>query len=118
MKSLLVPVLLLLSFTISAQSIPVYNGTVKIGSVSEDTLFFAFAKGDQVIVDFESVGRELKEFEILKYPRGSVFREDEKTKIPGKKISIDETGVYQVRMANRSGTERVCKLNIRRIPGT
>ena len=119
MKFLCVGVLLLVGSLVSAQTpVEVYNGTVKIASVSEEVLYFGFAKGDQVIVDFESIGRELKEFEILQWQQGSKFREDDKTKILGKKISISATAVYQFRLANRSATERECKLHIRRIPGS
>jgi len=111
--------LLFIGIAVSAQTpIEVYNSSFKIGSVSEDTLYFSFAKGDQIIVDFESIGRELKEFEILQYKGASLFREDEKTKIVGKKVSIQNTAVYEFRLANRSGTERNVKLHIRRIPGS
>jgi hypothetical protein len=119
MKNIGAFIVILISSTLSAQTpISVYQGTFTIPSVSEDTLYFAFAKGDQVIVDFESIGRELKEFEMLQWPRGSIFREDDKTKILGKKISIEATSIYQFRLANRSATERNCKLHIRRIPGS
>jgi len=111
--------LLFIGIAVSAQTpIEVYNSSFKIGPVSEDTLYFSFAKGDQIIVDFESIGRELKEFEILQYKGASLFREDEKTKIVGKKVSIQNTAVYEFRLANRSGTERNVKLHIRRIPGS
>jgi hypothetical protein len=119
MKIHCLSVLLLLTSALSAQTpVEVYNGSFKIASVSEDTLYFAFAKGDQVIFDFESIGRELKEFEILQLPHGSLFRVDDKTKIFAQKISIPVTAVYKFRLANRSATERECKLHIRRIPGS
>ena len=119
MKRLIVPVLILLGSALSAQTpVEVYKGIVKIDAVSEEVLYFGFAKGDQVIFDFESIGRELKEFEILQWPQDSKFREDDKTKILGKKISISATAVYQFRLANRSATARECKLHIRRIPGS
>ena len=119
MKSLCAIAFLVIGYTLSAQTpIEVYKGAFKIGTVSEDTLYFSFAKGDQIIIDFESIGRELKEFEVLQYKGASLFREDEKTKISGKKISIETTAVYTFRLANRSGTERNVKLHIRRIPAS
>ncbi len=120
MKCLLVPVLLLICSALSAQTpVDVYKGTVKIAPVSEDTMYFALAKGDQLLFDFEEAsGRELMEFEILQYPHYSKFRKDNKIKMNGEKISIAETAVYWFRMANRSGYERNCKLHIWRIPGS
>ena len=119
MKIVSLAALLFFSYIVSAQTpIEVYNRSFRIGSVSEDTLYFSFAKGDQIIVDFESIGRELKEFEVLQYKGASLFREDDKTKISGKKLSIETTSVYTFRLANRSGTERTVKLHIRRIPGS
>src|SRR6478672_12135535 len=111
MKTPLVMIFLALSVSLSAQTpISVYNSTVKISPVSEDTLYFAFAKGDQVVFDFESTtGRDLMEFEILKYPHYSKLRKDNQVRINNEKIGIEETGVYWFRMANRSATERNCK---------
>ena len=120
MKCFFVPVLLLICSALSAQTpVDVYKGTVKIAPVSEDTMYFSFAKGDQLVFDFESTtGRELMEFEILQYPHYSKFREDNKVKMQGRKVAIGESGVYWFRMANRSGTERNCKLHIWRIPAS
>jgi len=120
MKYLLVPVVLLIGSVLFAQTpLEVYNSTRKIAPVSEDTMYLCFAKGDQVVFDFESTtGRELMEFEILQYPHYSKFRKDNQVNMKGEKVSIAETGVYWFRMANRSGTERNCKLHIWRIPAS
>src|SRR3954464_2287499 len=120
MKCLFVSALLLMCSPLLAQTgIDVYKGTVKIAPVSEDTMYFSFAKGDQLVFDFESTtGRELMEFEILRYPHYSKFRKDNQVKMKAEKLGIDETGVYWFRMANRSGTERNCHLQIRRIPAS
>jgi hypothetical protein len=120
MKIMSFALFLVISATLAAQSpIPVYQGTVKIAAVSEDTIYFALAKGDQLLFDFEEAnGREVMEFEVLQYPHYSKFREDNKSKMQGRKIVIGETAVYWFRLANRSIYERVCKLNIRRIPAS
>ena len=120
MKYLLVAVTLLLGSELSAQTlIDVYKGTRKIAPVSEDTMYLAFAKGDQLVFDFESTtGRDLMEFEIFQYPHYSKFRKDNQVRMKGEKVTIAETGVYWFRMANRSGTERNCKLQVWRIPAS
>jgi hypothetical protein len=120
MKNAFVPALLLMCSALSAQTpVSVYSATRKIAPVSEDTMYLSFAKGDQLILDFESTtGRELMEFELLQYPHYSKFRKDNQVKMKGEKISITATGVYWFRMANRSGTERNCKLNIWRTPAS
>jgi len=119
MKVLCVPVLLLISSLASAQNVDVFNRTVKINPVSEDSMYFSFAKGDQVVFDFESLtGRDLMEFEVFQYPQTSKLRKDNQVKMKAVKLTIEETGVYWFRMANRSGTERNIKLHISRIPAS
>jgi hypothetical protein len=120
MKFLCALALLLLSVSLSAQTpVDVFKGTRKIGAVSEDTMYFSLAKGDQLVFDFESTtGRDLMEFEIFKYPQTSKFRKDNQVKMNAQKVAIEETGVYWIRMANRSATERNCKLHVWRIPAS
>src|SRR5690242_16000403 len=120
MKYQVMIVLLLTGSLLHAQTpIDVFNRTIKINPVSEDTMYFSFAKGDQVVFDFESVsGRDLMEFEVFQYPHFSKFRKDNQVKMKSEKLSIEETGVYWFRMANRSGTGRDIKLHIWRIPAS
>ena len=120
MKNLVIIVLLLTGSSLSAQTpVDVYNRTFKIPPVSEDTMYFSFAKGDQVVFDFESTtGRDLMEFEVFQYPHMSKLRKDNQVKMKSEKVTIEETGVYWFRLANRSGTERNIKFHIWRIPSS
>ena len=120
MRSLLTWLLALVTFGLHAQGqIEVYNGSVKLSSVSEEFLYFSFAEGDKLLFDFqETSGRGLKEFEVSEWPKSSRLLEYDKVKITGKGISIPKTAVYQFRFANRSITERVCKLRIWRVPAS
>ncbi len=120
MKNVCTSVLLLLSSILSGQTpVEVWKGAVKISSVSEEQLYFGFAGGDKLLFDFQEIaGRELKEFEITEWPQSSKFIEYNTNKINRKQISIPRTAIYQFRLTNRSISERVCRLQIWRIPGS
>ena len=120
MKMMCLSIMVFVSSAVFGQApIDVYKGTRKIAPVSEDTFYFSFAKGDQVLFDFESsTGRDLMEFEVFQYPQISKFRKDNQVKMKSEKLTIEQTGVYWFRMANRSGTERNIKLHIWRVPGS
>ena len=119
MKTLLIPVFVLMIGAALAQNpIEVTDRTLKIPANSEEVMYFSFAAGDQIILDFEEVdGKELKEVEVLAHPNSSKFMDYKTPKISGKKILVTKEEVCVFRFANgHMVSGRVCKVRIQRIP--
>ena len=79
-------------------------------------VYYGFAAGDQIIVDFNEVeGRPVAGLEILEYPENIRFREMETAEVRGKTLYVQVSGVYKFSIFNERG-ERNCKLRISRVP--
>lgn len=116
-------ILLFLSFytLLNAQISPidVAENTLKIGRFGEETFYYGFAEGDQMIFSFEEVnGKELKEIEIVEMPSSSKFTDYKTKRIDKKRLTINRTGIYKFRFANAAITGRVCRFKIQRIPAS
>ena len=73
---------------------------IKRSRFKEEELMFGFAQGDKIVFSFQETGKkELKEVEILEYPRNSKFS-DFKTTKSEKTISVTKKGVYVFRFKN------------------
>jgi len=113
--------LLLLSIctllTAQLSPIDVAENTLKVGRLGEETFYYGFAEGDQMIFSFEEVnGKELKEIEIVELPSSSKFMDYKSSKIQNKTITINRTGIYKFRFANSAISGRICRFKIQRIP--
>lgn len=79
-----------LSFTVLAKAqtpIDVVESTFKVPAFEENVLYYGFAEGDQVMINFEEVsGKELKEFEVMEMPGSSKFMEYKVSKIANKNV--------------------------------
>ncbi|MEJ6981720.1 hypothetical protein WG906_14735 [Pedobacter sp. P351] len=119
-KHLLNIIIVLLTLSTTAQTpIDVVESTFKVPALEENILYYGFAEGDQIIINFEEVnGKELKEFEIIELPEASKFMEYKINKISNKTLNIGRTGIYKVRFSNTSIAGRICKLKIQRIPSS
>src|SRR4051812_36276238 len=99
------------------QPIDVYESTMKVGALGEESYVCGLCEGDQCIFNFEEVnGKELKELEIIEMPSASKFMDYKTKKITNKTIAITKTGVYKFRFANSAIGGRICKVKIQRIP--
>lgn len=99
--------------------VDVAESSIKVGIKGEESVFFGFAEGDQLIFSFEeATGKEMKEVEILEWPSSSKFMEYKTSKIENKTINITRTGIYKFRFANSALLPRVCKYKIQRIPAS
>src|SRR5688572_20833780 len=97
--------------------IAVAENTLKVGRLGEETFYYGFAEGDQMIFSFEEVnGKELKEIEIVELPSSSKFMDYKSSKIQNKTITINRTGIYKFRFANSAISGRICRFKIQRIP--
>jgi hypothetical protein len=95
----------------------VADNTFKIPVIDEQVFYYAFAKGDKIIFDFEEKsGKSLKEIEIIEYPSTARFSEFKKATVHNKTFDIANTGIYKFRFSNSALAGRTCKLRIQRIP--
>lgn len=121
MKPLLFALLsIFLSLVLKAQSRPVdvAENTLKVKPFGEETFYYGFAEGDQMIFSFDEVNdKELKELEIIELPSSSKFMDYKTKKIENKILNIAKTGIYKFRFSNSAVTGRVCRFKIQRIPG-
>jgi len=109
--------LLATSGTFSQIPIDVTDQTLKISGMKEEILYFGFAEGDQIVLDFSEVdGKELKEIEVSEYPSSSKYTDFKTAKIDSKTIAVHRQGIYKFRFSNGAVGGRICKIRIRRIP--
>lgn len=81
----------------------------------EQRFFFAFEAGDEMLIDLSVLkGKNIKEFEVLRYPESTKFQEIQLTELKGKKIRVFDRAVYEFRL--KSGGNKKIKLKIQRIP--
>lgn len=110
--------LLLTPCTAHAQTpVTVAETTIKVSGLEEETLYYGFAEGDQLVFSFREVnGKELKEIEIGEVSGSSLFMDFKTKNIATKTFHIGSTGIYKFRLANGALGGRVCQVKIQRIP--
>jgi len=119
MKYILVCVGIFCSLAVFGQTaITVAESTLKVNGLGEEVFYYGFAKGDEVIFNFEVLdGKALKEIEITELPSLSdKFMDYKSTKIENKILTVTETGIYKFRFSNSAISKRVCRFKIQRIP--
>jgi hypothetical protein len=111
---------LLLSIKLVAQTpIEVVDNTIKVAAFGDETFYYGFAEGDQLIFNFQELnGKELKEVEILELPGSSKFMDYKTKRIQNKTIHINRPAIYKFRFSNAAMGGRVCKIQIHRIPAS
>lgn len=83
----------------------------------EETFYYGFAAGDQIIFDFtEKDGKSIKEIEIIELPNNTKFQDFKTSTINNKKINVIRKGLYAFRFKNPAIAGRICKLKIQRVP--
>jgi len=105
--------------SLSQDTITVAEITLK--SVDSETIFFGFAKGDKIVIDFTGY---LSEIEVTFCPNSKVYRDRNISEISHKTIYVPKEGIYQFKLNAKSSytkdghSYRVDshKLIIRRIP--
>ena len=104
-------------FASAQQPIDIAESVVKVGIKGEETVFYGFAEGDQLIFSFEEAnGKEMKEIEIMEMPANSRFMDVKTSKIENKTLQVPRTAIYKFRFANSALLPRTCKFKIQRIP--
>lgn len=120
MKLNILLLILLYSSTLFAQDrVLVSEGSIKIGGLGEENLYFGFAADDKIIFTFSEInGKEIKEVEILEYPSSSRYTDFKTAAAKEKIITVNKEGVYKFRFHNGAVLKRVCRYTIERIPAT
>lgn len=97
------------------EPILVTENTFKLNG--EETLYYGFAAGDQIIFDFkEANGKTVKEVEIVEMTSNTKFQDFKTSEINNKKIKVESNGLYAFRFKNPIVAGRICKIKIQRIP--
>ena len=104
--------------TIKAQTkVSLLESTKKISPISEENIFIGLHAGDVLVMNIEELNsKELKEIELIEYPSNSKFLDYKTPRIDNKQITINNTGIYKIRIANSAVSGRVCRINLDRIP--
>jgi len=99
--------------------IDIVESTFKIPAKSEKVFFYGFAKGDQIIFNFEVVkGKHLEEIEVIELPSYLKFADYKSKKIENKTLNISKESIYKFRLVNSGKRDRICKIRVQRIPGS
>ena len=107
-----------LSHSIAQNSETLFEGTIKIPGVLEETKYFGLHEGDEVIFTYKEInGKSVKEVDFGKYGGSPLFAEFKTSGIHDKTINIAETGVYFLKFYNSAIGGRVVQLSIKRTPG-
>ncbi len=97
------------------EPVMVTENTFKLNG--EETLYYGFASGDQIIFDFsETSGKEVKEVEIVEMPSNTKFQDFKTSGVSNKTIKVAKKGLYAFRFKNPAIAKRICKVKIQRIP--
>ena len=111
--------IILCSLTIEAFSqtpIVVADMSFKSSGSEPKELYYSFAEGDIIVVDFEVVkGKNIKSLEVIELPSSMKFSSFKPSSISQKKINVNQKGVYLFRIDAGIGG-KVCNLKISRIP--
>ena len=95
----------------------VAENTVRIAPESEESFYYGFAKGDEIVFNMEVENDEfLSKVEIVELPTTQRFMECNTKRIRNKKIIASQTGIYKFRLINTAPVSQVCKLKIKRYP--
>src|SRR5688572_25785435 len=104
---------------LAQKPVEVVENTLKVAAWGEESFYFGFAEGDQLLFNFEETkGKDLKEVEIIEWPSTSKFTDYKTSRVANKTIHIPRAGVYQFRFKNSAIGGRVCKFRIQRIPAS
>lgn len=99
------------------ETVDVAQITLKVGAGKTKELYYGFAKGDQIVFNFEEVkGKPLKEIEIIELPTNSKFMDYKASSIVDKKFKVNKKAVYKFSFRNSSLAGRICRINIQRTP--
>lgn len=117
MKALLLLFCLSTTIIFGQTKISLLESTKKISPISEENIFIGLHAGDVLVMNIEELNsKEFKEIELIEYPSNSKFLDYKTPRLDNKQITINNTGIYKIRIANSAVSGRVCRINLDRIP--
>ena len=117
MKQILLFICLSTTVLFGQTKIAILESTKKISPLSEENIFIGLHSGDVLLINVEELNaKELKEIEFIEYPNNSKFLDYKTSRLDAKQITITNTGIYKLRIANSSVGGRICRINLDRIP--
>lgn len=117
MKAYLLLICLSTTVIFGQTKISLLESTKKISPISEENIFVGLHAGDVLVINVEELNtKELKEIELIEYPSNSKFLDYKTPRIDNKQITINNTGIYKLRISNSAVSGRVCRINLDRIP--
>ena len=86
--------------------------------VSHSELYYAFEKGDEILIDGDIENKKGKFFiELLKYPEGNrIYAKQRLEELKNHRITIVEQSIYIVRIGTSAFLDKRIKLSIKRKP--
>lgn len=119
LRIFVIPLISISHISVAQNPIDVTNQTIKIGGGKSEEIMLGFATGDKILFNFSEIdGKEIKEIEILEYPKNSKFSDFKKSKIENKSLSVLKQSIYIFRFKNSALGRRICNINVQRIPAS
>ena len=93
--------------------------TVNVKGMSDEEMYYSFARGDTLILSMDVQGKKaLTEFRLDAFPENTRISEYKTKGIYNKRIYIPQTGVYKIFMKNNGLGGQRCKITLDRVPAS
>ncbi|MCB0555771.1 MAG: hypothetical protein KDD02_19645 [Phaeodactylibacter sp.] len=94
--------------------------TIEVGPGKEETVYYGFEAGDEMLVNLEMVeGKSLRTFEVEEYPDNSRLLEYDVTGIKDKRLKVYSRGIYRFYLRNTALLKKaVYRLHLQRRPAS
>jgi hypothetical protein len=101
-------------------AVEVADLTLKIAPKSEETLYYAFAEGDQILFSYtETNGKDIREVAVLEYPNTLKFKDIDRAQTAEKRLYVAQKGVYVFAFRNNALlAARTVKVHLQRVPAS
>lgn len=103
--------------SLNAQVDPIVITEQTLKVTKDETFYYGFADGDQIVFDIEVVrGKHIKEVEIAEYGGSSIFFDFKTKKVAGKRFDVKGTKIYAFRIKGGGLSGKICRMKISRVP--
>ncbi len=94
--------------------------TLKIGARAEQTLYYAFAEGDQIVLNYTvDDDKTLHEFAVTEYPENLKFKDIDSKKTINKRFYVVKKGIFSFTLNNNQlFVARTVHFTLERVPAT
>jgi len=100
-----------------SQNIEVCDNTIKLNALKEESLYFAFAAGDEIIFEIKELdNKDISEIRIMEYPDVERFSAIKTSNIENKIIRVQKNVILVFELKNSTIQNRTCKIKILRKP--